>query len=58
MILYICNTYLRSDTSLPIKLMMLEVKMKLEKTVKRPAIPGNIHVNNTFKIFQNMYICL
>lgn len=33
------NTYFRSDTSLPIKLMMLEVKMKLENTVKSPAIP-------------------
>lgn len=32
-------THLRSETSLPRKLITVDVKMKLENTVKRPAIP-------------------
>lgn len=31
-------THFRSETSLPKKLMMLDVNMKLEKTVNNPAI--------------------
>lgn len=33
------RTYFKSDTSLPKKLMTLEVNIKLENTVNNPAIP-------------------
>lgn len=35
---YFVYTYFKSDTSLPRKFIMLEVNMKLEKTVNSPAI--------------------
>lgn len=37
----ISGTYFKSDTSAPKKLMMLDVNMKLENTVNRPAITVN-----------------
>lgn len=35
------KTYFKSETSLPRKLITLDVNIKLEKTVKSPAIPEN-----------------
>ena len=35
----ITEIYFKSDTSLPIKLIILDVNIKLENTVNSPAIP-------------------
>lgn len=46
---YTHNTraYFKSDTSLPIKLTMLDVKIKLENTVNSPAMPVK-RIKNAF----------
>lgn len=37
--MFFFGTYFKSETSLPRKLITLDVNIKLEKTVKSPAIP-------------------
>lgn len=49
------NTHFKSETSLPRKLITLDVNIKLEKTVKSPAIPANKIKN---KIINTTKTCL
>lgn len=49
------NTYLRSETSLPRKLITVDVKMKLENTVKSPAIPAVVKKTREKKRLKRLY---